>query len=186
MSLCVPHAWTAGDDATSTALQTLTDSITQLQGGTPTASGTVLDFFSAAQATAQTGLTASTFVSLTFDTTSELVDAAAGHSTVTNNSRYIGKTAGWYEVSGMVSFATNTTGRRYGALAVNGAAISACAASGVGMASSPVDVTIPVRWVFLNGTTDYIEIQGFSDQASWGTSVSGIHTSLLSIRFLHS
>jgi hypothetical protein len=47
MGLVSPHTWTAGDDATSTALQTLTDGITQLQGGTPTGTGTVTDFFRA-------------------------------------------------------------------------------------------------------------------------------------------
>jgi hypothetical protein len=90
MSLVTPHAWTAGDDATSTAMQTLTDGITQLQGGTPSGSGTALDFFRAVQSVAQTGLTISTFVSVTFST--EAIDSAGGHST-SSNTRQNGKNA---------------------------------------------------------------------------------------------
>lgn len=182
MSFCVPHAWTAGDDATSTALQTLTDSITQLQGGTPTASGTILDMYRAVQATAQTGLTASTFMSITFDTTSEVYDDAAGHSTVTNNSRYIGKTAGRYEVSGVVGFAANATGRRYVQALLNGAIINGTSAGVPAMSSGLSAVPVPTFYVTLNGTTDYVEIQGFSDQASWGTSVNA---SAMNVKLVH-
>jgi hypothetical protein len=185
MSLCIPHVWIAGDDATSTALQTETDSIVQLQGGTPTATGTILDFFRAVQATVQSGLTAATFVSITFDTTSEVFDFAGGHSVVTNTSRYIPQVAGIMEVSGCIAFATNATGRRFSQIALNGAAVAGSQGGCPGIVTSATDVTQPVVYVTVNGTTDFIEIQGFSDQASWGTSILNSSASALNVRWVH-
>lgn len=53
-----------------------------------------------------------------------VVDTFAGHSTVTNNPRYVAQVAGYYEVVGSALFTSNTTGIREARLAVSGVAIN--------------------------------------------------------------
>lgn len=183
-TVVTPKNWVAGTDyTTATNLNTGRDVAMQLQGSAPTGGQGALDFFRAVQGTAQTGLAISTYVSITFATGDELLDAAGGHG-ATNPSRYVGQTPGWYEVSGIVSFASNSSGRRYAQLALNGSPINGTQVSCPAMSSGATDIAIPTTFVQMNGSTDYVEIQGFSDQASWGTNVA-TGSSALTVRWVH-
>lgn len=102
-----------------------------------------------------------TFVPLTF--TTEDYDSANGHSTSSNTSRYTATVAGRYELSGCVTWAANATGQRAAQWFKNGTVINA---SQVGYpASAATERQYPARTmtVFLNGTTDYVELAGYQD-----------------------
>lgn len=73
------------------------------------------------QATLQT-LTNGVFAAVTFD--AEDIDNYGGHSNVTNNDRYTVPVAGFYWVTGGVSFANNATGPRAIEITLNGTAVS--------------------------------------------------------------
>lgn len=184
MALVVPHAWTAGDDATSTFLQTLTDGVKQLQGGTPTGSGTVLDFALLRQTVTQT-LTTATWTSITF--TTEDVDAAGGHSTSSNTSRYVIANAGYVTVEFGVTFSgSSTAGQRGMRLAKNGTAIPQGRVL-VNPAASGSTELMGAKTVAV-AAGDYIELQGY--QTSGGNLdtayVSGEVGSFLNVRWVHS
>jgi len=113
------------------------------------------------QDTSQSLGTSGTFAPITFD--AEVVDSANGHSTSTNNSRYVAQYAGWYEVSGGVAYVANTTGGRFAEIAVNGSAITG--GSGVqAVTAAGTGTWVPVRTskVFLNAN-DYVEIWGMQN-----------------------
>jgi hypothetical protein len=184
VALVVPHAWTAGDDATSTFLQTLTDGVKQLQGGTPTGSGTVLDFALLRQTVTQT-LTTATWTSITF--TTEDADLAGGHSTATNTSRYVIANAGYVTLEFGVTFAgASVAGQRGVRLVKNGTAIPqgrllvnpAASGSTELMGSKTVAVAVG----------DYLEVQGY--QTSGGNLdtayVSGEVGCYMNVRWVHS
>ncbi len=95
-----------------------------------------------------------TYVALTLD--SEYLDSDAGHSTVTNTSRYTCQVAGWYWVQGTASL-PNGSGNRSLQLTINGTAapgttLIASAATGnswAGMVSGLVQLAVG----------DYLELQ---------------------------
>jgi hypothetical protein len=112
-----PHTWTAGDDATSGNLQTLTDGINFLKDP-PRAR--------AYQSAATTLTSGAAQVALALG--SEDVDGVQGdnlHSTVTNTSRMTIVTAGRYRAIGQVTFVANATGYRTVALFKNGSTVAA-------------------------------------------------------------
>lgn len=98
--------------------------------------------------------------------TGETIDSLNGHSTSTNPSRYTPSTAGYYEVEGQVAFAASTAGDRGAQIRKNGATIDGAhygaqrAMAGVGSFSG---IARCGAVVFLNGTTDYIELYGYQD-----------------------
>lgn len=166
-----PHTWTAGDDATSTALQTVTDGDLYALGSA-TSGGSRKPLARLNQTAAQT-LADATGAAVNFDT--EVVDYDAGHSTTTNTSRYTAQTAGYYMVSGAVGFVGNATGSRLAWLAVNGTAVNG---SEVGFGTVPnnghVEITVPATLVYLN-SGDYVQL--FAYQTSGGnlnTFLSGV------------
>lgn len=167
MTVVVPHAWTAGDDATSTSLQTSTDALRQLQGYAP-ASG-ALDYAVLLQIVTQS-LNTSTWTAITF--TSEGVDSASGHSTSTNTSRYTAVHTGWYQVNAGVSFALNATGSRAIRFAVNGTAVQGRHISPATAATVASDLSLSKR-IFLTAG-DYLEIQGWQNS---GGALSTAYTS---------
>jgi hypothetical protein len=183
--LVVPHAFPAAEYADYAKMQTLTDAITQLQGGTPTI-GTPLDLFSAVQVNAQTGIAVSTYVALTFDTTSEIIDVANGHSTTVNNSRYTPKNAGIVEVGGNGTFAGSASGiRRVVEVRLNGVAVPGSSSTSPNITSTQ---SVPLQqgiYVSVNGTTDYLEIWAFADYASWATGISGAAASRFTVKYVH-
>ena len=117
MALVTPHAWVAGTDyGTAPSLNTLTDSISHLQGNTPSAGA--LDFCVLSQTIVQS--LANGFVTtILFDT--ESADSANGHSTTVNTDRYTATIGGFYQVNAGVAFAANATGARGLKFLVNGA-----------------------------------------------------------------
>jgi hypothetical protein len=110
-------------------------------------------------------ITTGTWTDITFDT--EDVDSDGGHSTVTNTARYMATTAGWYLVSGAIDWAANASVVRRGARwAVNGTVINGSENVGPGSASQVCTAVARTIKVFLNGTTDYVTLQGFQDTGS--------------------
>lgn len=101
---------------------------------------------------------------ITYDV--EDLDNDGGHSTSSNTSRYVAQTAGWYHVTGLVSYSTNTTGARGTRIGVNGSTVNASQSLAQTSASSAATGILATRLVFLNAA-DYVEIFGF--QLSGGT-----------------
>jgi hypothetical protein len=127
------------------------------------------------------------FTSISLDTSD--VDSDGGHSNITNNSRYTGKTAGWFQFSGGISIVVNATGARGAAWAKNGAAVS-----GGGALIQTVAATFPT-WVAartipiqLNGTTDFVEIQAFQNSGgALNTSTGSANDQpSMAVRWVHS
>lgn len=121
-------------------------------------------------------------------TTQSIVSGGAGTAAITwptpvldlyggyvagNPTRYTGQVAGYYLISGSVSYATNATGNRLAEIHKNGAggaivqgAVLACTTAN----STTVAVT---GLVFMNGTTDYIELFAYQNSgAPLGTTPS--------------
>ena len=120
--------------------------------------------FSGYQATAQS-LSTGVWTSLNIDT--ELFDSDAGHSTVTNTSRYTATVAGTYAVTATVAFAANATGIRRVRLAFNGTAVNGTSVGSDAPGGSAQSSAITMSLVQFNGTTDYVEAQGL--QSSGGS-----------------
>lgn len=127
------------------------------------------------QSVAQT-LTSSFWFPITFHT--EVIDRDAGHSTVTNVSRYTGKTAGWYMVTITVAVAISSD-NLVCCIAKNGSRLAGSCSTAVGTAGPGVSAATSSFPVFLNGTTDYVEAQGFKSQAgSHDTALGDINSSM--------
>lgn len=135
--------------------------------------------------TATQSIANTTWTALTVD--AETVDTYGGHSTTTNTSRYVGQVAGYYQVSGVSAWAASSTGGRGAAIALNGTRMIGHAAFAMAAAAAtPSAIATPTREVFLNGTTDYVEVQGY--QASGGAlaTTAGVDvTSSLYVRWSH-
>jgi hypothetical protein len=144
--------------------------------------------FAELRATTVQSVVASTFVAIGMDASD--VDTDGGHSNVTNNSRYTGKTAGWFQVSGGVGFIANAAGQRGCQWAKNGTAINGSGGFmpfSASTGSFPAWVIPRTKHVQLNGSTDYVELQGF--QTSGGalnTDVAGSGQSSMTVRWIHS
>jgi len=111
----VAHTWSAGDDATSTNLQTLTDVINFLRGGTPTARPTLRALLTSAGTTAlANGATAAIPLNAVLEDSDGAYNPASGVYTV--------KTPGLWLVTGQVAFAGNTTGVRQAFIVAGGTA----------------------------------------------------------------
>lgn len=185
MALVVPQYWLAGiTDATSAVMQTLTDGITQLQGGVPVGSGSALDFTMLRQTTTQTLATA-TWTSITF--TTEDTDVAAGHSTSTNTSRYVIANPGYVTVEFGVTFAgASAAGQRGMRLTRNGTAIPQGRVLVNPAASGSTELMGSKTVAVVAG--DYIEVQGY--QTSGGNLdtayVAGEVGCFMNVRWVHS
>lgn len=109
--------------------------------------------------TVASSLANNAFTSVTFDT--EDRDTAAGHSTISNTSRYVFPVTGDYWVSGAVCF-SSSAGFKAVRFALNGSAIagSQVDATSVAGAQWPVEGRSRIVAVTAN---DYFEVQGFQD-----------------------
>lgn len=125
------------------------------------------------------------FTAISFDVSD--IDTDNGHNNVTNNTRYVGKTPGWFQISGSVVFTTNGTGSRGALWAKNGASATS---AGVLIAPSGAALNswIPAKTkhIQLNGTTDYIELQGYQSSGGALNTVVNNDTSGMSVRWVHS
>lgn len=106
-----------------------------------------------------TGQTIANNVFAAITLTTEDIDTANGHSTSSNTSRYTAQRAGYYQVSGRVSFVTSATAQRTGKLTKNGADI---ASSGNNIqAMSGGQTMCPVLPVIVQlAVGDYVELWG--------------------------
>lgn len=181
MTLVVPNVWVAGETVTAAKLGTVTDGIRQLQGYAPSAGA--LDFAVLYQTVTQS-LTSGTWAAITFDT--ESVDAAGGHSTVTNTSRYTAVHTGWYQINAGVAFAINATGSRSVRLQVNGTAIFGRDSRPATAATIQTECTL-ARKVFLTAG-QYIEVAGWQNSGgALSTSYGSPEvTSFLDVQWVHS
>lgn len=120
-----------------------------------------------ATASAATSLASSTYVKIGFDTVT--FDTASCFSTV--NNRFTPTVAGYYQVSAGVQYngTSTTTGFVLLALYKNGSS----AGTGSNLITA-IQYAIPntTALVYLNGTTDYIEIYAYHSQGSTQT-ISG-------------
>lgn len=147
------HDWTAGDNATSSLMETLSDSANYALGRA-TSGGSRKPLFIGSLTVSQS-LTSGTDTALLLDT--ENLDYDGGHSTVTNTSRYTGQTAGWYFVFCGAQFASNATGYRQVGIGQNGGAPSVLSAQTIPAVNGAATVVQASSIVQLNGTTDYVE-----------------------------
>jgi hypothetical protein len=105
-----------------------------------------------------------TFTPVTFD--AETYDTPDGHSITVNISRYTCQKAGWYQLSGVVVWAPNATGRRLlqwrvGGTAINGGRTDLAPVGGGVQTAMPAS-TIPV----LLAVGNYVELAAFQDTGS--------------------
>lgn len=135
--------------------------------------------------TSTQNLSTATWTSITFTTEDYDTDpsGAGGHSNSSNTSRYTAVYAGWYLVSGGVTFAANATGIRAARWAVNGSALDGTQATGQPVSGLPHSVAARAEAVYLN-VGDYVELQGY--QSSGGvlaTVSSGDSQSSMTVRW---
>lgn len=109
MAITAPYVFTAGDDATSTRLNTRSSGIAELQSPPRC---------HAYQTVAQS-IPNITATAVLLD--SEAVDSEGIHSTAVNTSRMTIVTPGRYRVIGQLGFASNATGYRIADIRINGA-----------------------------------------------------------------
>lgn len=93
---------------------------------------------------------------ITFDT--EDIDRDNGHSLTTNTDRYTAQTAGWYWVSGSVSFVGNATGTRSAALYKNGTILNT--SQNRVFVNAATNALVPTSALVYLALNDYITIQG--------------------------
>lgn len=122
----------------------------------------------------------SVFVDVALDT--NVVDTYGGHSTTSNNSRYVAQVAGYYDLVGQIGYPSNGTGVRSARFYVNGAVptleplfqIPASASGGTDMQVSGC--------VYLNAG-DYVELEAWQNS---GSSLSlSASVSWLTVRWVH-
>lgn len=137
--------------------------------------------------TVSQSVASASWTDLTLDT--ESVDTYGGHSTTTNTARYVAQVPGYYMVSGVSAFLGNVTSARGAAIALNGVLINGHGgiAQAVSSTTYPTAIATPTREVFMNGTTDYVTIQGFqaSGAALSTTPSSSTLQSSLYVRWSH-
>ncbi|WP_219512701.1 hypothetical protein [Nonomuraea ceibae] len=106
----------------------------------------------------------SAFNVVTWDT--EAIDRDNGHSNVTNNSRYVSQTAGWYRASVILGWSSNfAAGARQAYLRKNGGVGGSLLGSTIGDAAGNFTTTTVTGLYFL-AVNDYVDVQAM--QASGG------------------
>lgn len=119
---------------------------------------------------------------ITMDTHDE--DSVNGHSTSSNTSRYTAVYAGWYRVSGGVSYAVNSTGVRAAYWYVNGSVINGSEAMGPSSTAVFHSTSARSTLVYLN-VGDYVELYGYQTSgAGLNTAVSGQSSSSMSVEWV--
>lgn len=101
---------------------------------------------------------------VTFDTND--IDTDSAHSTVTNPSRYTAKTQGRFQVSGKCSFTANATGIRTVSIGLNGTVINGSDVFALATATDNMRLWAGPLTQFMNGTTDYLEVQGYQNSGA--------------------
>jgi len=105
-----------------------------------------------------TSITAGT-TGLAITWTSSNINRDNSWSSGTNPTRYTAATAGWYYIQGSASFASTTATNRGTWIAKNGTTVPG-SYSNTGIASHQF-TSNSSAFVYLNGSTDYVELFGF-------------------------
>lgn len=114
-----------------------------------------------------------------------IIDTDGGHSTVTNPSRYTGKTAGRFQLFGGCSFAANGTGIRLIEYAKNGTTPAGTDVIGYLTAGTSARICGRLGTYFLNGSTDYLEVLVYqSAGGALSTSVVSAEQPSMSVRMV--
>lgn len=116
-------------------------------------------------ASATQSLANNTWTQIGLDTND--VDTYTGHSTVTNNARYVGKAAGYYWCFGITNHGPNVSGDRYSSVTLNGTTPGGAQSGAAPSPNASHQTSFPFGDVlFMNGTTDYASLWGY--QSSGG------------------
>lgn len=135
------------------------------------------------QTVAQTGIAATTFVPVLFD--SEIIDTDNQHSTTSNTSRVvIGNTLGWYRCSGAIAYATTGGARKGVELLQNGGSAITGSQHFFPPGTSFHSVELPVTFVQATLSTDYVELAAWSDVAATSLAVSGAFRSMFAVEYV--
>lgn len=108
------------------------------------------------QTVAQT-FTSSTWAAVNFD--AEDFDTHGGHSTTVNNSRYTCQVAGYYQLSGGVSWASSTSVTRWTRWAKNGTELDGTGSNMNALSTGQTLTVARTITVSLN-VGDYVQLQG--------------------------
>lgn len=129
-------------------------------------------------------LTNTVWGAITF--TTEDVDTAGAHDTVTNPSRWTCPASGWYWIGGGVGFAANTTGIRGVRFAINGTAVNGSESLAGASPSGSVGNRQPARSMLIQLTAgQYLEMEAFqSSGGALNTSVASTEQPSLDIMFV--
>lgn len=141
--------------------------------------GNPLEFW-AVQTVQQTGLAASTWNTITF--TAESSDRQGWHSTSSNTSRVTPNKQGWYWVAGTAAMSISS-GQVVAAIAKNGTRVAGFPSNGAAGADPGVSGAHANGLIFLNGTTDYVELQEYHPGSSAPTAVTTDLCSSLYVEF---
>lgn len=165
----IPHAWSAGDYATSGNMQTLTDAISFLQGPQRTFSYLFADY------TIGSG---NSGVEVPIPMTGETYDQPESfHSTTTNTSRFTALTSGLYLFTGQVAHAFSTnTGLRGASLYKNGT--DGRATNRVPAANSQT-AYVQVNAQIAMSVNDYVELTAYQNSGGAAVITSGPGTTFL-------
>jgi hypothetical protein len=130
-----------------------------------------------------------TYVAVSFDAedVDTDVDNIGGHDNVTNNSRYTARYAGWYQVSGVIGYVANATGRRLAAWAVNGTNVNAgqVAINNTG-AATDVEVVARKKHLYLN-VGDYLQLMAYQESGialNTASAAAGVVQANMSVRWV--
>ncbi len=171
----LPHLFVVGEDVTADNINTYNSGIAFLENP---------PLCVMYQAGVQS-ITTATITAIIFDTNE--VDTYNGHSLVTNPTRYTAQVAGWYEISGVGSFATSATSYRQVSWNKNGSAIAGAATllNPVTVGGVGTCVPAPTREVFL-ALNDYVElVVQHNTGAGLNTGVAAGQQSMATIRWVH-
>lgn len=140
------------------------------------------------QQTAQS-IASNTDVAVTFGASSEDTDTNGFHDTGTNTSRITPTVAGYYRLTGMVTYAADTDlVDYYAVLAKNGTAVQRARTILASTATTSTSRTISVTGILqANGSTDYFELMARQLQAaaaSLNTNAPGTTSPVFEAEFL--
>lgn len=167
-----PRTFVAGEFETASYFNALRDAINFL-----TNRPTAMVYQTAAQSLANGAFTA-----ITMDST--ILDTYGQHSNTTNNSRFTCQLAGWYSVSGGVSYLTNTTGSRGALIYKNGAALTQ-ATGGIVAASNALHVAMTGEFLIQLAVGDYVELYGWQNSGGALSTAGSGYYPYLYVRWDH-
>lgn len=111
-----------------------------------------------------------TQTAMSFD--SAVLDRQGGWAASPNPTRFTPTLAGWYLVSGFVGYAQHATGNRQASVRKNGTTVPGGLAQWLPTGTGTSRDVTPTILVFMNGTTDYLEL------FAWQSSGAALNTTI--------